>query len=141
MIRMKATGIAQNILRLRNIGDRVKENARKTMHRQADKIVDIAKQMAPVDEGNLEDSIRKRVGYEASSRLAIDIEISTGLNARLDVYATVMHEGRYNLGPKSVEKQGRVPYRVGRRFLVRAADEVRGKLNKQMIDAIEDVIE
>ncbi|AGC36052.1 tail completion or Neck1 protein [Rhizobium phage RHEph10] len=138
MIDMKVTGIRENVLRLRNIGARVHENARKTMHAAADRIVETAKKMAPVDEHNLEDAIVKRVDYEGSRRrLAIDIEILPEVNGvRVEEYATYMHEGHYKLGPKSQAKNDSQSERVGPGFLTRAAEGEEDKLGARMIGVI-----
>lgn len=141
---MEVTGVKETILRLRNIGDRVHENARKTMHRAADRIAKRAAQMAPVDKHNLEEAIEKRVTYEGpKGRLAIDVGIKDSVNG-VDVsqYAVIMHEGYYELGPKSEEKQVRTGVKVGRDFLTRAAKEEQEKLAARMIAGVkEDITE
>ncbi len=137
-IDIKVTGIKDNILRLRNIGTRVHENARKTMHASADRIVELARKMAPVDKGNLEAAIQKQVGYEGPrGRLAIDIVIMPEANGvHVADYATFMHEGHYQLGPKSEEKQAREGVVVGPGFLTRAAEPEQKKLNDRLIAVV-----
>lgn len=143
MIEMKVTGITENILRLRNIGPRVHENARKTMHAAADRIVALARKMAPVDEGNLEAAIQKQIAYDASNRgrLMIDVVILSEVNGvAVEDYATFMHEGVYKLGPKSEAKQAREGVVVGRGFLDRAAEPEKEKLQQRMIGVVDDAI-
>jgi hypothetical protein len=142
MIDMKVTGVRETILRLRNIGDRVQENARKTMHRAADRIVKRAALYAPVDQHNLEEAIEKRVTYEGKrNRLAIDVGIKPVVNGvNVEQYATIMHEGEYNLGPRSQEKADRTGAAVGPGYLTRAADEEKDKLTPQMIAAVNEEI-
>lgn len=141
MIEMKVTGIKENMQRLRNIGETVQENARKNMHRAAARIEKTAKMMAPVDQGNLEAAIKTVKTYEGRGRLAIDVMVDTASGPeRLAIYAIVMHEGEYELGPKSLEKQASVPVIVGNRYLTRAGDEERDRLNSLMIDIVEDSI-
>ncbi|QIG69079.1 putative tail component protein [Rhizobium phage RHph_N1_15] len=142
MIDMKVTGVKETVLRLRNIGQRVHENARKTMHAAADRIVETAKKMAPVDEHNLEEAIVKRVGYEGTRRrLAIDIEILPVVNGvRVEDYATYMHEGNYKLGPKSQVKNDTQSETVGRGFLTRAGELEEDKLNARMVSVINEEI-
>ncbi|MBX4911363.1 hypothetical protein HJA82_29055 [Rhizobium bangladeshense] len=142
MIEMKVTGVRETVLRLRNIGARVHENARKTMHAAADRIVETAKKMAPVDEHNLEEAIVKRVGYEGSRRrLAIDIEILPVVNGvRVEDYATYMHEGDYKLGPKSQAKNDSQSEKVGPGFLTRAGEQEEDKLNARMIGVVTEEI-
>jgi hypothetical protein len=138
MINMKVTGIKDNVLWLRNIGARVHENARKTMHAAADRIVETAKKMAPVDEHNLEEAIVKKVDYEGTRRrLAINVEILPEVNGvRVEDYATYMHEGRYKLGPKSQIKNDSQSETVGPGFLTRAAEAEEEKLGARMIGVI-----
>jgi hypothetical protein len=140
MIEMKVTGVADTILGLRNTGERVAANARKVMHRAADKIVERARLMAPVDKGNLEDAIQKQVTYEGKrNRLAIDIVLLDSVNG-VDItdYGREMHEGIYNLGPLSEEKQSRTGVQVGREFITRAAKEQKDKLEPAVLAAIKD---
>ncbi|TDW20406.1 bacteriophage HK97-gp10 putative tail-component [Rhizobium azibense] len=143
MIEMKVTGVRQTVLKLRSIGDRVHDNARKTMHAAADRIVETAKKMAPVDKHNLEEAIQKKIGYEGRrKRLAIDIEIAPVVNGvRVEDYATYMHEGEYELGPKSAEKNASQDEEVGPGFLTRAAEAEEKKLNERMVAAVTEVID
>jgi hypothetical protein len=143
MIEMKVTGIKETILKLRNIGDLVDINARKTMHRAADRIVELAKKMAPVDEGNLEESITAKVTYEGPKRrLAIDVYMKPEVNGvNVEAYATRMHEGSYKLGPKSQIKQAGQSEVVGPGFLTRAAEPEAQKFAERMLGAIKEVIE
>ncbi|WP_276122562.1 HK97 gp10 family phage protein [Pararhizobium qamdonense] len=142
MISMKVTGIKANILRLRNIEKRVHENARKTMHASADRIVQTAKKMAPVDEHNLEEAIAKKVGYEGSRRrLAIDIVIEPTVNGvRVEDYATFMHEGDYKLGEKSQAKNDSQDETVGPGFLTRAAEPEEEKLKARLVGVIREEV-
>jgi hypothetical protein len=137
-IEMKVIGSKEVILKLRNMGDRVQENARKTMHRSADRIVKTAQKMAPVDQGNLEAAIQKQVGYESyRGRLKIDVVVVDSVNG-VDVsrYAEQMHYGHYKLGEKSQLKQDGQSEIVGPGFLTRAAAPEDDKLNRQMVEMI-----
>lgn len=140
MIEMKVTGLKDTIIQLRNVGDRVSANARKVMHRAADKIVERARLMAPVDEGNLEQAIQKDVTYEGrNKRLAIDIVLLDTVNGvDVSAYGREMHEGYYKLGPLSEEKQNRTGVPVGREFITRAVKEQQDKLTPAIIGAIKD---
>ena len=143
MIGIRVSGLSDVILELRNTGKLVRENARKTMHRGADKIVERARLMAPVDEGNLEDAIQKDVKYEGKfGRLAIDIVLLDHVNGvDVSAYGREMHEGVYNLGPKSEEKQKTTGVQVGREFITRAYKEQAEKMQRQMVGTVEDGIE
>lgn len=141
-ITMKVTGVQAAVLRLRNIEKRVHENARKTMHRAADRIVATAKKMAPVDEHNLEDAIVKQVGYEGDRRrLAIDVVVLPSVNGvRVEDYAAYMHNGEYNLGEKSQAKQAGQNEVVGPGFIDRAADREQERLRRVMVAAVEEEV-
>lgn len=77
---------------------------------------------APVDKGNLTADISSQV-------VKNDQSISTVLyipsNAPSAQYAIPMHEGQYDLGENSREKQRKVAVVVGRKFMTRAIDENR----------------
>jgi hypothetical protein len=136
---MQVIGAKEAILSLKNIGLKVQENARKTMHRASDRIVVRAKKMAPVDTHNLENHIHKNVEYEGpKGRLKISVDVDAV--GDLADYAVIMHEGEYNLGPLSQAKNDSQPEAVGNRFLTRAADEEEKKLKPAMIAAITEVI-
>lgn len=142
---MKITGIAGVLAELRNIADLVPANARKTMHRQADKIVEEARLNTPVDTHNLEESIHKVVSYEgARGRLKIAIEAGGEVNGvNVDLYALKVHEA-YETdvavngpGPGTKAKMLANPGRIiGSGFLTRAAESVESKLRPSMIQAI-----
>jgi hypothetical protein len=141
-IGLKATGIEEVKTQLRYAATKVPDNARKIMHRAADKIVQESKLNAPVDDGELEDSIHKEIGYEGRGRLKIDI-VAGGVIRGVDVdrYAVIIHEnyeGTLKKGPgkntiaKMMANPGRI---VGSKFIQRAVDKQRPKLMAAMIAA------
>lgn len=147
-------GLEAVILELRNTGVLVAANARKTMHRAADRIVREAKLNCPEDTEALVDSIQKEVAYGERGRLQINVTAgNTGAsNPRsgepVDSYAQRVHEDYENIpgapGPRTIQKREANPGRyVGEKFLDRAADEERVKLKQRMIDAVnqKDIIE
>jgi len=141
MIEMKVTGVNKTILSLRHIGDRVVDKARKTMHRAAKRIQKRAEEYAPVDEGDLQRSIYIESTYVGNNRrLQINLQIrpaDAAADPRLGIYSVIMHEGEYQLGPKSAAKDaGRGV--VGPRFLTRAANWEEEKLNAAMTAAIKE---
>jgi HK97 gp10 family phage protein len=140
-IKMNVTGLNDLVLKLRNTAERVSDTARKTMHRGADKIVKEAKLNCPVDEGNLEASIKKEVAYGERGRLEIDVAVGGTINGvNVDEYATEVHEHYEGMkpGPGTQAKREANPGRyVGEKFLTRAAETVRPRLEK---DAISDVL-
>lgn len=143
MIKMTCTGATEAMVNLRNVSARVQANARKVMHRAADKIVKKAGEFAPVDKHNLEEAIEKRVGYDSArnGRLAIDIGLKDMVNGvDVSVYGVQMHEGEYNLGPGSIEKQMSTGKRVGPGFITRAFDEVAKTLPPEIKNAVDEEI-
>lgn len=136
-VRIKASGINDLVGELRHAADRVSDTARKTMHREADKIVKLAKQMTPVDKHNLEESIKKVVSYGDRGRLQIDIEVGgTIRGVNVDKYAVIIHENydEMNPGPETMKKQQANPQViVGRKFLERAMTAHEDKLTNAMI--------
>jgi hypothetical protein len=134
-------GAEEVMLALRNLAKVVPDHARRTMHNVADKIVDLAKQQAPVDLHNLEDSIHKEVSYNDQRRLQIDI-IAGGVVNGVDVgeYVTRIHEdySSMNPGKGTIAKRAANPgVHVGEKFLERAYDFYERKLNKMMIEAVD----
>lgn len=121
-INMKVTGLNELKVAMRHAAATVPDAARKQMHRGADRIVKNAQKMAPVDEHNLEQSIRKEKSYGERGRLQIDITAGGEVNGvNVDDYAVIMHESDYSLGPKSRAKQTAQQEIVGPKFLERAA--------------------
>ncbi|MBA8881726.1 HK97 gp10 family phage protein [Phyllobacterium myrsinacearum] len=139
MIRMRSTGGSQVVVELRNMGQRVVENARKTMHASAGRIVQEAKLNTPVDTHDLEQSIRIEKSYGTAGRLQIDIVAGGG---HIDAYAAEVHEN-YNpehAGEGTKEKMRQNPGRlIGEKYLDRAVEDEEGKLNARIIGAISKV--
>ncbi len=79
-----------------------------------DKILELAKMYAPIDEGNLESSIKKEVSNSGiNGRNVYEVfidEMAQGSNGAETVgqYALRMHESVYNLGKGSSEKDKQV---------------------------------
>lgn len=129
---------------LKQAGLKAVKGAFDQMRREAKKIETLAKQMAPVDEGDLEDAIQMvetgggRDEFGRFARKSITIEVDMDASAGVDsqgrprtvgAYAYTMHEhlapyGRFNLGPRSRAKQDGQNVMVGGKYLERAMDEV-----------------
>lgn len=97
---------------------------------------------APVDKGNLEHAIKLRnLGQRRGWEVYVDGDEpdDTG-NWTVGDYAGQMHEGVYNLGPLSLEKQQQNGHIVGRKFLERAmdakAEDVVDELNTKLMEAL-----
>lgn len=147
-IGMKVTGLDELYVRLSHGGPRVKENARKVMHRQGDAIKDRAVLYAPVDDGELEQSIHIDKGYEDSGRLTIAIVAGGDVNGvNVDAYAALIHEHYESMkpGPNTIAKRAANPsIYIGEKFLDRAAKDSQEKLEKALIKSVmsdmEDIV-
>lgn len=128
---------------LRQGGERVVRRARETMKREADLIVKLAKSNAPVDKGDLEESIRAERTYEDNQRLQIAVIV--GGVGDVDSYALAMEEGlapygsgAFNLGPRSREKAA-AGNDVGGKYLERAWLEREEKIPENIfVDAMDE---
>jgi hypothetical protein len=137
---------------LRNIADKVPENARKTMRRAAERIVKKAKLYVPEDSGALMESIRLEASYGTRGRLQINVVVGgegsvtvSGREISLDRYAAIIHEAYesmlvYGPGERTLEKMAANPGKVGSRFLTRAAAEEETILQRDMVQSITDTI-
>lgn len=136
---MKITGVGSVISHLTNVARKVGQDSRGAMKRSADRIVKEARANVPVDTHDLESSIEARKTYEDNTR-RLQIEIVAGEG--LEEYALKIHEGVYNLGPKSRAKQEADPsHIVGPKFLERAVEEERAGLERRQIEAVTRAIE
>lgn len=81
----------------------------------------------PVDEGNLTSDISMQVVRYQKSFAAVLFIPSNAPSAQ---YAIRMHEGQYNLGENSQEKQRKVSVMVGRKFITRAIDDNRAAIRE-----------
>jgi hypothetical protein len=131
---MKVSGISQTVAGLKHLGERVPDNARKAMHRLADNIVKDAKLFTPVDEHNLEESIRKEVTYGYRGRLQIEIVAGGMVNGvNVDQYVARIHENYEALNPGSgtIAKRNANPgVYIGEKFLSRAMTKHRKNANQ-----------
>jgi len=137
---IKITGLNEIYLALNHAAERVADGARKAMHRGADEIVREAKLNTPVDEHNLEESIRKEVTYGFRGRLVINVIMGGMVNGvNVDNYAVEVHENYSQMkpGPGTVAKRQANPQRyVGEKFLERAGKDVRARLERNAIQVV-----
>jgi hypothetical protein len=139
---MRVEGLDQLLITLQHGGEKVKDNARKVMKREADKIQERAVLYAPVDNGQLERSIHLEKGYEDNGRLMIAVVaggIVDGIN--VDAYAALIHENYESMkpGPNTIAKRDANPgVYVGGKFLDRAAKDSAEKLEKAIIKVVTD---
>jgi hypothetical protein len=135
---------------LHNLASRVPENARKTMRRAAERIVQKAKLYVPEETGLLMESIRLESSYGARGRLQINVVaggpqqiMRKGRMITLDQYAAIIHEhfDEMEPGDRTLEKQALNPgLDIGSGFLSRAAQEEQTKLGRDMIAAVTTTI-
>lgn len=121
------------IFRLEQIGEKVVKGVSDVMQDYAEKIVERAREYAPIDKGNLERAIKKSTNkFGLNRRNTIDIYVdetmSVGKGKTIRDYARYMHEGipgiqgGYKLGKKSLEKDAGRGI-VGRKYLTRALND------------------
>jgi hypothetical protein len=140
---IKVHGVENLRVQLGHAALRVADSARKTMHRGADKIVAEAKLNTPVDEHNLEATIRKEVSYEYRGRLKVTITFGGEINGvNVDQYAMRVHENyegmlRKGPGPGTLAKMAANPGRIiGSKFLERAVTDQKDSLMKKMVSVV-----
>ena len=151
---MTVRGVGHVQSMLRNIAKRVPDAARGQLKRSSNRVVALAKKMAPVDEGHLEDSIRIEKTYGTHGRLQIDIiagrQTVTKMNGKsvnLDAYALMVHEAYETLvapngpGEGTKEKMRMNPgIQVGSGFLFRALQTEQKSFDRVMIQVVNKII-
>jgi hypothetical protein len=138
---------------IRNDLERTNRAALKAMREGAEKVVDLARKQAPIDEGNLEEAItseESRTGINGRTVIAVgvneDVEVMHRPGKTVGDYATEMHEGlypgsKYDLGPRSQDKQRANPdIMVGGKFLERAVDELAPEIEAAVKRAVEGIL-
>lgn len=108
-----------------------REAAFATMKAETHRIKDISVMQAPVDTGELEAAHKVVINRNQTNKAHYNITVGGVVNGvNVDEYAQIIHDGIgwWKLGPKSIEKQGRVPVLVGQDFLRRAIRDNEAKL-------------
>lgn len=129
---IEVSGLDELMLMISQGGDRAVRGVAAEMRRQADATRDIARQMVPLDEGNLEHAIdveEDRSGINGRATFYVFVDESLPVPERpghiVGDYAMRMHEDwGYQLGLKSQQKQVGNPYRVGPGYITRAGQEI-----------------
>ena len=111
----------------RHLQTELPEKARRAMERAAELLSYEAKQLTPVDEGNLTDDVTSRAVEYGKSYAAV---VYIPENAPSSEYAIPMHEHDYDLGENSLAKQAKTGRIVGKGYLIRAAEESRDAIGK-----------
>lgn len=134
-----------------------KKRVRRSLIKKAHRIRDLAERMAPVDEGNLEASIKVRGDEEGRERDELGRFMRTEVEVYVDTdmpvperpgkvvgdYAFEIHEhltpmGPKQLGPRSLAKQNGQSEQVGGGYMERAALEVDGEIDHELVDILRD---
>lgn len=128
-------GLDEVIAELERVGARTSEAERRLMEKSTEEIARIARDYAPVDEGNLESAIKtKRItgaGINNRTIHAVFVdkeELGEGYTMYGHRYDVMMHEdpaGNSGKGPKSQAKAKKLGVLVGPKFLERALEETR----------------
>lgn len=119
------------------------------MREYSKKIADKARDFAPVDEGNLENSIvvvEKPTGINRRlvSEIGVDTsKLGSGYTQRGYPYHIAMHEdpsGTSGNGPLSREKAERLGVMVGPKYMTRALDHYADQLNEAFAKAVREAL-
>jgi hypothetical protein len=146
-------GVEELLFLLKQGGEKAVRGAYQQMVQEGTQIRDLARKMAPVDEGDLESAIKIRSvgggrnskGQFAKKEIEIyvdDAQPTSDGKGTVGEYAYIMHEhlapyGVYKLGIRSQEKQLANPdVMVGGKFLERAVDEIGQGLLNRVIEAV-----
>ena len=145
-IKVTDNGVRQ---RIDNTAVRTTKAALRELRKGGRAIEELAKNMAPVDEGHLEESItyeedtgglnrRKRIN------VYVDEDKAADGNSKVGHYATVVHEGldgkNYGGGPKSRAKEAATGVEVGPFFMTRAVDELEDEIAASVEAALKKVL-
>jgi hypothetical protein len=159
---VKVEGAEQLMFLLKQGGSKAMKGALDQMRVEAKEMAELAREMAPVDEGDLEKAIKVREtgGGRGSSGqfrrkelvIEVDGDMPAGTNKEgqtvtVGDYAYEIHEHmapagtRYNLGPKSRAKQASQRTVVGGKYLERALVEKEKGLVNRVVEAVTDALD
>lgn len=125
---LELRGIGSTLRELRRTEERTSKALLRHLRHSADDIADLAREYAPVDEGNLEEAIEVAEGTEGFLGRNRNVELigvnpgklGEGFGKYKFRYDVAMHEGSYNLGPRSRAKAASNGKQVGPKYLTRA---------------------
>jgi hypothetical protein len=127
---VKMTGFTELSATLKQGGETVRRAVRERIKKEGPSIARLARKMAPVETGDLEDAIRSVQSYDGDHNGRLMAEVGVMDYGDVGDYAVEMHEGlqpfgdgTYNLGPDSAAKQIGQTEIVGGKFLERALEE------------------
>lgn len=145
-------GVKPTMARMTRVTDVSRREVLRVLLKGAQDIQSLARRMAPVDEGNLEQAIvldppnlTEETIAAGTRRKNITVYVDENLPAengkKVGDYATVMHESVYEPGEKSQAKQSADPsVTVGRKYLERAVDEIEPEIYRSVEDKLREVI-
>lgn len=138
---LKVHGISQVSRRLKLAGKKIPIAAYEEMVLGAMEIQDLAREFAPVDEGNLEKAIKVREEKNSLSvSVYVDGRVREKRGRKVARYATIMHESVYDLGTRSQAKADATGKEVGRKYLERAFAELENELTRAVEAALRNVL-
>lgn len=121
-----------------NLADKTVYNAvEKMVTEGTDKLLDEAVMRAPLDEGFLQASLERKIEKKPKEIVG---HVFIPANSPASPYALYMHEGVYNLGVNSLDKQSKVKVKVGRKYLERALLENKNKFKLYFIRKIKELL-
>ena len=130
VFRFSTTQLSAGVKRLLARDGRLAEAA---MRDVAHFLVREARLRAPIDEGNLANSITgEALAYRKSWAAVVYVPI----NSQASRYAVPMHENEYRLGENSLAKQDKVAVAVGPRYLARAVEDNQDKIKAIIADKV-----
>jgi hypothetical protein len=144
--------VAMLTARISQVGDRSSRRILAVMREEADKMRDLAKQNAPVDDGDLVDAIEvveERSGKHGRTEITLQIDpeaVDANGTERVADYGLKMElglapygSGAFSLGPKSQEKAAGGA-KVGGKFMERAKDARVGEMGKKVKATLPDKV-
>lgn len=144
---VRIKGVSEVVAMIHNDAERSTRVALEEMRAGADEIAELAAKFAPVDKGNLEAAIKveeDRGGINNRTRVYVGVDESVVIDDRdgktVGDYAVIMHEGTYDLGPKSREKAARLGLKVGRKYLERAMKKLGPGIAKRIKERVKKAI-
>ena len=154
---IKVYGMEELQFLIRQTGARASRGVIDKMREQATEARDLARKMAPVDEGNLEEAIkveevaggRDELGRFVRNSIQLyvdgDMVLPENPNRTVGDYAMEIHEhqtpyGPIPLGEKSQQKQEGQSEVVGGKFLERAVEEKLEGRTGELQDVVNDLV-
>jgi hypothetical protein len=136
-------------LKIQRMGDSAARRILGVMREEGDKIAELARENAPVDDGELEEAIQvveNRGGPNGRTVVSVQVDPTATDSKGVPViqYARIMHEalapygtGAFHLGPASRAKDGGGG-RVGGKFMERAMRSRIGEMGKKVKQIVKE---